>query len=73
MSILTISKFADELFLRAIAISMNSLALIRDFEDDLKASVPTIPVLLESVRKIRVILTTCHTLVMRAFIEIHTS
>ncbi|KAG2141940.1 hypothetical protein DEU56DRAFT_271565 [Suillus clintonianus] len=42
---------------------------VRDFEDDLKAGVPTIPVLLGSVRKTKVILTACHALVMLAFIE----
>ncbi|KAG1723050.1 hypothetical protein EDB19DRAFT_1859161 [Suillus lakei] len=42
---------------------------IRDFEDDLKAGVPTIPVLLGSVLKTKVILTACHMLVMSAFIE----
>ncbi|KAG2135785.1 hypothetical protein DEU56DRAFT_806469 [Suillus clintonianus] len=42
---------------------------VRDFDDDLKAGVPTIPVLLRSVRKTKVILTACHMLVMLAFIE----
>ncbi|KAG1726571.1 hypothetical protein EDB19DRAFT_1914558 [Suillus lakei] len=42
---------------------------VRDFEDDLKAGVPTIPVLLGSVLKTKVILTACHMLVMSAFIE----
>ncbi|KAG1719792.1 hypothetical protein EDB19DRAFT_1918543 [Suillus lakei] len=42
---------------------------VRDFEDDLKAGVPTIPVLLGSVVKTKVILTACHVLVMLAFIE----
>jgi 4-hydroxybenzoate polyprenyltransferase len=42
---------------------------VRDFEDDLKAGVPTIPVLLGSVLKTKVILTACHMLVMLAFIE----
>ncbi|KAG1730354.1 hypothetical protein EDB19DRAFT_1386390 [Suillus lakei] len=42
---------------------------IRDFEDDLKAGVPTILVLLGSIRKTKVILTACHMLVMLAFFE----
>ncbi|KAG1852284.1 hypothetical protein DFJ58DRAFT_728615 [Suillus subalutaceus] len=42
---------------------------VRDFEDDMKAGVPTIPVLLGSILKTKVILTTCHMLVMFAFIE----
>ncbi|KAG2124169.1 hypothetical protein DEU56DRAFT_917126 [Suillus clintonianus] len=42
---------------------------VRDFEDDLKTGVPTIPVLLGSVRKTKVLLTACHMLVMLAFIE----
>ncbi|KAG1734589.1 hypothetical protein EDB19DRAFT_1726688 [Suillus lakei] len=42
---------------------------IRDFEDDLKAGVPTIPVLLGSVRRTKVLLTACHMFVMLAFIE----
>lgn len=41
---------------------------VRDFEDDLKAGVPTIPVLLGSVLKTKVILTACHMLIMSAFI-----
>ncbi|KAG1879934.1 hypothetical protein F4604DRAFT_1620406 [Suillus subluteus] len=42
---------------------------VRDFEDDMKAGVPTIPVLLGSILKTKIILTTCHMLVMLAFIE----
>ncbi|KAG1852283.1 hypothetical protein DFJ58DRAFT_885515 [Suillus subalutaceus] len=42
---------------------------IRDFEDDMKAGVPTIPVLLGSILKTKVVLTTCHMLVMLAFVE----
>ncbi|KAG2073739.1 hypothetical protein BDR04DRAFT_1009691 [Suillus decipiens] len=42
---------------------------VRDFEDDTKAGVPTIPVLLGSILKTKVILTACHMLVMLAFIE----
>ncbi|KAG2124167.1 hypothetical protein DEU56DRAFT_38330 [Suillus clintonianus] len=42
---------------------------VRDFEDDLKDGVPTIPVLLGSVRKTKVILTACHMLVVLTFIE----
>ncbi|KAG2097032.1 uncharacterized protein F5147DRAFT_641444 [Suillus discolor] len=42
---------------------------VRDFEDDMKAGVPTIPVLLGSILKTKVILTACHMLVMLAFIE----
>ncbi|KAG2054297.1 hypothetical protein BDR06DRAFT_989514 [Suillus hirtellus] len=42
---------------------------VRDFEDDMKAGVPTIPVLLGSILKTKVILTVCHMLVMLAFIE----
>ncbi|KAG2144534.1 hypothetical protein DEU56DRAFT_790165 [Suillus clintonianus] len=42
---------------------------VRDFEDDLKAGVPTIPVLLGSARKAKVVLMACHVLVMLAFIE----
>lgn len=42
---------------------------VRDFEDDMKAGVPTIPVLLGSVLKTKAILTACHMLVMLAFIE----
>ncbi|KAG0701459.1 hypothetical protein DFH29DRAFT_564828 [Suillus ampliporus] len=42
---------------------------VRDFEDDLKAGVSTIPVLLGSFRKTKVMLTACHILVMLAFIE----
>ncbi|KAG2135784.1 hypothetical protein DEU56DRAFT_948652 [Suillus clintonianus] len=42
---------------------------VRDFEDDLKDGVPTIPVLLGSVRKTKVILTACHMLVMLTFID----
>ncbi|KAG1732970.1 hypothetical protein EDB19DRAFT_1732357 [Suillus lakei] len=42
---------------------------VRDFDDDLKAGVPTIPVLLGSVLKTKVILTACHMLVMLAFME----
>jgi 4-hydroxybenzoate polyprenyltransferase len=42
---------------------------VRDFEDDMKAGVPTIPVLLGSVLKTKVILTACHMLVMLAFVE----
>ncbi|KAG2129308.1 hypothetical protein BD769DRAFT_1455608 [Suillus cothurnatus] len=42
---------------------------VRDFEDDMKAGVPTIPVLLGSVLKTKVILTACHMLVLLAFIE----
>jgi 4-hydroxybenzoate polyprenyltransferase len=42
---------------------------VRDFEDDMKTGVPTIPVLLGSVLKTKVILTACHMLVLLAFIE----
>ncbi|KAG2067488.1 hypothetical protein BDR04DRAFT_1212736 [Suillus decipiens] len=42
---------------------------VRDFEDDTKAGVPTIPVLLGSILETKVILTACHMLVMLAFIE----
>jgi 4-hydroxybenzoate polyprenyltransferase len=42
---------------------------VRDFEDDMKADVPTIPVLLGSILRTKVILTACHMLVMLAFIE----
>ncbi|KAG1852263.1 hypothetical protein DFJ58DRAFT_414480 [Suillus subalutaceus] len=42
---------------------------VRDFEDDMKAGIPTIPVCLGSIRKTKVILTACHMLVMLAFIE----
>ncbi|KAG2097037.1 uncharacterized protein F5147DRAFT_373898 [Suillus discolor] len=42
---------------------------VRDFEDDMKAGVPTIPVLLGSILRTKVILTACHMLVMLAFIE----
>ncbi|KAG2356150.1 hypothetical protein BDR07DRAFT_1492288 [Suillus spraguei] len=42
---------------------------VRDFEDDMKAGVPTIPVLLGSILKTKAILTACHMLVMLAFIE----
>ncbi|KAG2054292.1 hypothetical protein BDR06DRAFT_955529 [Suillus hirtellus] len=42
---------------------------VRDFEDDMKAGVPTIPVLVGSILKTKVILTACHMLVMLAFIE----
>jgi len=42
---------------------------VRDFEDDMKAGVPTIPVLLGSVLKTKVILTACHMLVLLTFIE----
>lgn len=42
---------------------------VRDFEDDMKTGVPTIPVCLGSIRKTKVILTVCHMLVMLAFIE----
>ncbi|KAG2354060.1 hypothetical protein BDR07DRAFT_638326 [Suillus spraguei] len=42
---------------------------VRDFEDDTKAGVPTIPVCLGSIRKTKAILTACHMLVMSAFIE----
>ncbi|KAG1798874.1 uncharacterized protein HD556DRAFT_1460049 [Suillus plorans] len=42
---------------------------VRDFEDDMKVGVPTIPVLLGSILKTKVILTVCHMLVMLAFIE----
>ncbi|KAG2031356.1 hypothetical protein BDR03DRAFT_905071 [Suillus americanus] len=42
---------------------------VRDFEDDMEAGVPTIPVLLGSILKTKVILTACHMLVMFAFIE----
>ncbi|KAG0694859.1 hypothetical protein DFH29DRAFT_1083630 [Suillus ampliporus] len=42
---------------------------VRDFDDDLKAGVPTIPILIGSVFKTKVVLTACHMLVMLAFIE----
>ncbi|KAG2151199.1 uncharacterized protein EDB93DRAFT_1139806 [Suillus bovinus] len=42
---------------------------VRDFEDDMKAGVPTIPVLLGSILKTKVILTACHMVVMLTFIE----
>ncbi|KAG2031358.1 hypothetical protein BDR03DRAFT_972713 [Suillus americanus] len=42
---------------------------VRDFEDDMKTGVPTIPVCLGSIRKTKVLLTACHMLVMLAFIE----
>ncbi|KAG0697949.1 hypothetical protein DFH29DRAFT_128187 [Suillus ampliporus] len=42
---------------------------VRDFEDDLKTGVPTIPVLLGSVVKTKLLITACHMLVMLAFIE----
>ncbi|KAG1768832.1 hypothetical protein EDD22DRAFT_212207 [Suillus occidentalis] len=42
---------------------------VRDLDEDLKAGVPTIPVLLGSVLKTKVILMACHMLVMLAFIE----
>ncbi|KAG1729531.1 uncharacterized protein EDB91DRAFT_812583 [Suillus paluster] len=42
---------------------------VRDFEDDLKAGVPTIPILIGSVLKTKLVLTACHMLVMLAFIE----
>ncbi|KIK38329.1 hypothetical protein CY34DRAFT_15116 [Suillus luteus UH-Slu-Lm8-n1] len=46
-----------------------TLTDVRDLDEDLKAGVPTIPVLLGSVLKTKVILTACHMLVMLAFIE----
>ncbi|KAG0699996.1 hypothetical protein DFH29DRAFT_854073 [Suillus ampliporus] len=42
---------------------------VRDFEDDLKTGVPTIPVLLGSVVKTKLLMTACHMLVMLAFSE----
>ncbi|KAG2357122.1 hypothetical protein BDR07DRAFT_1363509 [Suillus spraguei] len=42
---------------------------VRDFEDDMTTGVPTIPVLLGSIPKTKVILTACHMLVMLTFIE----
>jgi hypothetical protein len=42
---------------------------VRDLDDDLKAGVPTIPVLLGSVLRTKAILTACHMLVMLAFAE----
>ncbi|KAG2088375.1 uncharacterized protein F5147DRAFT_644106 [Suillus discolor] len=42
---------------------------VRDFEDDMKAGVHTIPVLLGSILRTKVILMACHMLVMLAFIE----
>ncbi|KAG1747825.1 uncharacterized protein EDB91DRAFT_46624 [Suillus paluster] len=42
---------------------------VRDFEDDLKTGVPTIPILIGSVVKTKLVLTACHMLVMLSFIE----
>ncbi|KAG0697952.1 hypothetical protein DFH29DRAFT_1020543 [Suillus ampliporus] len=42
---------------------------VRDFEDDLKTGVPTLPILIGSVIKTKLVLTACHMLVMLAFIE----
>jgi 4-hydroxybenzoate polyprenyltransferase len=42
---------------------------VRDLDDDIRAGVPTIPVLLGSVLKTKVILMVCHMLVMLAFVE----
>ncbi|KAG1747917.1 uncharacterized protein EDB91DRAFT_1245386 [Suillus paluster] len=42
---------------------------VRDFEDDLKTGVPTIPILIGSIVKTRLVLTACHILVMLAFID----
>ncbi|EED83488.1 predicted protein [Postia placenta Mad-698-R] len=44
-----------------------TLADVRDFDDDRVSGVPTIPVLLDSVYKTRVLLTTVHALTMFAF------
>lgn len=46
---------------------ISTLADVRDFADDRVSGVPTIPVLLESVYKTRVLLTIAHTLTMLAF------
>ncbi|KAG1730253.1 uncharacterized protein EDB91DRAFT_1059590 [Suillus paluster] len=42
---------------------------VRDFENDLKTGVPTIPILIGSVVKTKLVLTACHMLVMLVFIE----
>lgn len=46
---------------------ISTLADVRDFDDDRVSGVPTIPVLLDSVYKTRVLLTTVHALTMFAF------
>lgn len=46
---------------------ISTLADVRDYDDDRVSGVPTIPVLLDSVYKTRVLLTTVHALTMFAF------